>query len=102
MGGMHETKDSLSPKTAAADGESGAGDPAWILALAPAQIEAQFAALAAKNATVRVLTAPAVNSVNTFDAPAAVAPKPFHGATLSGETLTLTLPAKSIVTLELE
>ncbi|MDR0353539.1 MAG: alpha-N-arabinofuranosidase [Opitutaceae bacterium] len=68
----------------------------------PVAVTCTLAGIAAKNATGRVLTAPAVNSINTFDAPATVAPKPFHGAALSGETLTLTLPAKSIVTLELK
>ncbi|OAM89600.1 allophanate hydrolase [Termitidicoccus mucosus] len=81
LGGVHETKDSLSPKTAASPRDrliagwrvgasaslteaarrvvalvekiqpaavGGGGDPAWILALTPAQIKEQFAALEAR------------------------------------------------------
>ena len=49
----------------------------------------------------RVLTAPAMNSHNTFDAPNTVAPAAFHGATVSGGQLSIVLPAMSVVVLEL-
>jgi alpha-N-arabinofuranosidase len=55
-----------------------------------------------KRVSGRMLTAPAINSVNTFDAPRTVEPKNFSDTTLNGETLTVTLPAKAIVTLTLE
>jgi alpha-L-arabinofuranosidase len=49
----------------------------------------------------RILTAPQMNAHNTFERLDAVKPAPFTGATLSGETLTVRLPAKSVVVLEL-
>jgi alpha-N-arabinofuranosidase len=49
----------------------------------------------------RVLTAPAMNTINTFDAPATVEPQSFDGARLSGPGLTVELPARSVVVLEL-
>ncbi|MEJ2502582.1 MAG: alpha-L-arabinofuranosidase C-terminal domain-containing protein [Gemmatimonadota bacterium] len=49
----------------------------------------------------RVLTADAFNAHNTFESPDVVRPVPFDGATLSGSTLTVELPAKSVVALTL-
>ncbi|WP_438481354.1 alpha-N-arabinofuranosidase [Oleiharenicola lentus] len=57
---------------------------------------------ATKTVTGRILTAPAMNSHNTFAAPEAVKPATFTGATLTGNALTITLPAKSVVVLALE
>jgi alpha-N-arabinofuranosidase len=48
-----------------------------------------------------ILTAPAATSHNTFEAPAAVSPKPFAGASLSAGSLSATLPPLSVVMLEL-
>jgi alpha-N-arabinofuranosidase len=42
-----------------------------------------------------------MNAHNTFDAPNAVQPVPFTGATLANSILTVALPAKSVVVLEL-
>ena len=42
-----------------------------------------------------------VNARNTFEAPNAVQPAAFSGASLAGATLTVALPAKSVVVLEL-
>ena len=42
-----------------------------------------------------------INLGNTFDAPDAVHPAAFTGATLDGAMLTVALPAKSVVMLEL-
>ena len=64
-------------------------------------ITATLAGLAAKSVTGRILTADAMNARNTFDAPNAVHPVPFTGASLAGTTLTVALPAKSVVVLEL-
>jgi alpha-N-arabinofuranosidase len=50
----------------------------------------------------RVLTASAINAHNTFDAPEVVKPAPFNGAQVSGGTLTVTLPAKSVVVLDVQ
>ncbi|MDR1012010.1 MAG: alpha-N-arabinofuranosidase [Opitutaceae bacterium] len=71
---------------------------------APATVRCDIAGLGTgpKRVSGRMLTAPAINSVNTFDAPHTVEPEIFSEATLSGETLTVPLPAKAIVTLTLE
>ena len=50
----------------------------------------------------RILTAPAINSHNSFDAPETVKPVAFTGAQVSGGTLTVTLPPKSVVVLDLQ
>nr|WP_240504600.1 alpha-L-arabinofuranosidase C-terminal domain-containing protein [Tsuneonella mangrovi] len=49
----------------------------------------------------RILTASKIDAHNTFDNPDAVVPAPFNGARIKGEKLTLTLPPKSIVMLEI-
>jgi alpha-N-arabinofuranosidase len=56
---------------------------------------------APSSAAGRVLTAPAMQTHNTFAAPDAVKPVPFAGATLAAGRLSLTLPAKSVVVVEL-
>ena len=56
----------------------------------------------AKNVSGRVLTAPAINSCNTFEALHTVEPAAFNGATLAGNKLTIALPARSVVVLTLE
>ncbi len=50
----------------------------------------------------RILTAPTMQAHNTVAHPDAVEPKAFDGATLSGGTLTVQLPPKSIVVLTLQ
>lgn len=60
-----------------------------------------LAGLEAKSVSGRVLTAGAMNAHNTFDQPDAVAPQAFDGAQIEGGTLTVTLPAKSVVVLSL-
>ena len=50
-----------------------------------------------------ILTAPAINSVNTFDKPGTVKPGTFKGYTIPGSNrIEVTLPGKSVVMLELE
>jgi alpha-N-arabinofuranosidase len=51
--------------------------------------------------TGRVLTAPTMQAHNTFDQPNAVQPTDYRGARLSGGVLTLDLPSKSVVVVEL-
>lgn len=51
--------------------------------------------------TGRVLTAGAINAHNSFDAADTVRPAPFTGATVQNGQLVVTLPAKSVVVLEL-
>jgi alpha-N-arabinofuranosidase len=52
--------------------------------------------------SAKVLTAPAVDSINTFDHPNAVRPIAFHGAKLQGNRLILHLPSKSLVALAIQ
>ena len=49
----------------------------------------------------QILTAPTMNAHNTFDTPDNVRPGPFDGAKLDGDRLTVTMPSKSVVMLEL-
>jgi alpha-N-arabinofuranosidase len=44
----------------------------------------------------------ASHSHNSFDAPDVVKPAPFTGASVQGDKLVVTLPAKSVVVLELQ
>ena len=48
-----------------------------------------------------MLTAPAMNAINTFERPDAVKPAPFDAFKTQGGVTTLTLPPKSVVVLEL-
>jgi alpha-N-arabinofuranosidase len=52
--------------------------------------------------TASLLTAPKINSINTFDEPGRIKPVDFSNYSLKKGTLTVTLPPKAIVTLELE
>jgi len=54
-----------------------------------------------KGATGRVLTSKAITDHNTFEAPNAVKPKAFNGAKVEKGELSVRLPAKSVVVLEL-
>ena len=55
-----------------------------------------------KSVTGEVLTAPAINAMNTFDQRDVVKPAPFSGYKLQGSQLSLSIPAKSVVVLELK
>jgi alpha-N-arabinofuranosidase len=57
---------------------------------------------AIRTATGEILTASAMNSMNTFDRPNTVKPAPFSGYKLQGSQLSLNIPAMSIVVLELK
>jgi alpha-N-arabinofuranosidase len=64
-------------------------------------VEAEVRGAAVTSAAGRVLTAPAITSLNTFEQPDAVRPAPFEGARVAGGRLTVTLPPRSVVVLEL-
>lgn len=64
-------------------------------------VDCTLMGLSAKSVTGRILTAPAMNSVNTFEAPDTVKLMPFSDVKVNGDRLTVTMPSKSIVTLEL-
>jgi len=61
----------------------------------PAEIEASLAGATETSAAGETLTAPKVDSVNTFDAPNTVVPQPIS-AKVQGGKLALTLPPKSV------
>ena len=55
----------------------------------------------AGQASGRIVTGAAMDTHNSFDAPDTVTPQPFTTAQVAGGTLTLTLPARSVVVLDL-
>ncbi len=61
----------------------------------PAEVTTTLAGITPRSASAETLTAPAVDSVNSFEAPDTVAPKPFP-VTLTGQRLSVTLAPKSI------
>lgn len=67
----------------------------------PAEVRCTVRGLSARSVSGRVLTAPTMQAHNTFDAPAAVAPQPFTGASVHGEVLSFIMPAKSVVALSI-
>jgi alpha-N-arabinofuranosidase len=66
-----------------------------------AEVATTISGAAVKSVSGEVLTAAAVNALNTFDRPDAVKPAPFGGFKLQGSQLSLSIPAKSVVVLEL-
>ena len=67
----------------------------------PVAMEATVAGIAAKAARGETLTAPKVDSVNTFDAPQVVAPTPV-AAKVQGGKVFLTLAPKSVTVISVE
>jgi alpha-N-arabinofuranosidase len=67
----------------------------------PASIIAEVAGAKAASARGQILTAPRVDALNSFAAPNAVTPKPY-AAKAGGKGLSLDIPAKSIVVVQLE
>jgi alpha-L-arabinofuranosidase len=71
----------------------------------PAQavtLSVKLAGVSPASAAGRVLTAPVMSARNTFDAPDAVRPVAFDGASLKGDTLEVRLPAKSVAIITLK
>jgi len=66
----------------------------------PLDIDVRVPGIRPKSAGGETLSAPAVDSVNTFDRPNTVAPKPV-AAQLRGDRLTLTLQPKSVTVLSI-
>lgn len=64
-------------------------------------ITCELRGIAATRVSGRILAAEAMDEHNTFDQPDRLVPTEFTGATLAGETLSVKLPAKSVVVLEL-
>jgi alpha-N-arabinofuranosidase len=67
----------------------------------PVAVEASLAGLTPKSAAGETLTAPRVDSVNTFEAPKAVSPKPI-AAQVRGGTVALTVEPKSVTVVSVE
>jgi alpha-L-arabinofuranosidase len=67
-----------------------------------ADVSTKVMGASTKSVTGRVLTAPAMNTVNTFERPELVKPVPFSGIKVQGDVLTLSLPSKSVVVLEMQ
>jgi len=68
----------------------------------PATVSAKLAGLSATGVSGHILTAPAMDTVNSFDKPNGVVPQAFTGASLSADGLTVTLPPKSVVMLDVK
>lgn len=64
----------------------------------PAAIATSLAGMRVGSASGETLTAPAIDSVNTFDAPKTVTPKPI-AAQIQGDRVTLTLEPRSVTVL---
>ncbi|MGA7755416.1 MAG: alpha-L-arabinofuranosidase C-terminal domain-containing protein, partial [Candidatus Sulfotelmatobacter sp.] len=67
----------------------------------PIEVEAGLAGITAKSASGETLTAPKVDSVNTFDAANTVLPKPIS-AKVQGGKLTVKLEPKSVTVVSVE
>jgi alpha-L-arabinofuranosidase len=67
----------------------------------PTTVTAELTGVTPSGVSGRVLTAERMDAHNTFDAPTAVQPAPFTAARLAGGRLTIELPPKSVVLLEL-
>ncbi len=64
-------------------------------------VSVSLAGLQATQASGRIITGTAMDAHNSFDAPNTVVPQPFTGAQVTGGNLTLTVPAKSVLVLDL-
>lgn len=69
---------------------------------AATEVRVKLVGVRAGTVSGRVLTAPAMDARNTFDAPDAVHPVPLAGARLRGDTLVLVLPARSVTVVDLK
>jgi alpha-N-arabinofuranosidase len=66
-----------------------------------ARVTCRLPASLPRSATGRVLTASAMQACNTLASPGAVAPAALGGVTVSGDSVTATLPSKSVAVLEI-
>jgi alpha-N-arabinofuranosidase len=64
-----------------------------------ARVSMRITGATAGNITGQVLTAPAMNTTNTFDKPDAIKPVRFTGLKVEGDRILLNLPSKSVVLL---
>jgi len=67
-----------------------------------AKLDVKISGAPMQKVSGQILTAPAINSINTFEKPDTVKPQAFSGARLKGNQLTVELPAKSVVMIALQ
>ncbi|HEU5479859.1 MAG TPA: alpha-L-arabinofuranosidase C-terminal domain-containing protein, partial [Candidatus Tumulicola sp.] len=67
----------------------------------PRTVVAELHGLSATSASGRILSAPAIDSYNSFERPDVVRPAAFTDAHVENGRLTVTLPPRSVVELEL-
>ena len=67
-----------------------------------AEVTAKVAGLPVRSVSGEVLTAPAMNAMNTFENPQTVKPSVFSGFKVGDSGVTLSVPAKAVVVLELK
>jgi len=67
-----------------------------------ADLNLKIAGAAAHTVSGQILTAGAINAINTFEQPDTVKPQPFGGAKVKADQLTVSLPSKSVVVLTLQ
>lgn len=65
------------------------------------KLNCQLPGVSASSVSGQILTAEALDAHNTFEAPEQVKPADFDGASLTGDKLTVNMPAKSVVVLKL-
>jgi len=65
-------------------------------------VDTELRGFTAKKVSGKILTSDKINNYNTFDKPDTVSVKDFGDAKLSGGKLSVTLPSKSVVMLEIE
>jgi alpha-N-arabinofuranosidase len=68
----------------------------------PAEVACELQGAKARKLSGRVLTAPAMTAHNTFEQPATIQPAEFSAFSITGGGFAATLPAKSVVVLEVE
>jgi alpha-N-arabinofuranosidase len=67
-----------------------------------ATVSITMSGVKARTVTGQILTAGAINSINTFEQPETVKPRAFNGARVKEDRLNIELPAKSVVFLRLQ
>jgi alpha-N-arabinofuranosidase len=68
----------------------------------PAQVSMKINGTTVRAITGRVLTAPTINTTNTFDQPDAIKPVSFTSFKIQDAQIALSLPSKSVIVLELK
>jgi alpha-N-arabinofuranosidase len=67
-----------------------------------AKVSVKLAGVQARGASGQILTANAMNAINTFEKPDNLKPQSFTGAKVKGDQLSIDLPSKSVVVLSLQ